>query len=416
MTNDAVAIGLVGCGGMGRRHLRAYRALSELAPRSFRIAAVCDPVAAAAQHAAEIVTEFQQLRPKVYASHEQLISSGAVDALDIVTEPALHHTIAVPALEAGLHVLCEKPLSVTVRGCRAIVDAATRSGATLGTAENYRRDGPNRLAKAVVDSGLLGDIHLMTEMNIGGDDGVIISPWRHLRESGSIALDMGVHYTDVIRYYLGDLRRVAGRAFVAEPMRRLSGDGPAPPNISPTGDGLMTATGDDSLVALFETSEGVMVELTFLPSGPGRQWTQRSVHGRNGSMSVPRERTGDPVVVTLGEQTLTGEELREAVGGFELTGVAGSLLGPRGTEYRMPFESVDAALIAIEVDDFIEAIRDGRPPEVDGLDGLRAVADVWAVAEAGHSGAWVDVAEVASGVISATQAGIDEILGLLGGV
>ena len=416
MADEAVAIGLVGCGGMGRRHLRAYRALSELAPGTFEIAAVCDPVATAAEQAAEIAKQFQAARPAVYCGHEALISSGAVEALDIVTEPAIHHTIAVPALEAGLHVLCEKPLSVTVRGCRAIVDAATQSGATLATAENYRRDGPNRLAKAVLQSGLLGDIHLMTETNIGGDDGVIISPWRHLRESGSIALDMGVHYTDVIRYYLGDLDRVAGRAFIAEPTRRLSGGGPVPSKVKQVGDGLMTATGDDSLVALFETSRGVMVELTYLPSGPGRQWTQRTVHGRNGSMSVPRERTGEPVVVRLGDETLTGGELREAIGGFELAGITRSLLGPQGTEYQMPFETIDAALIAIEIDDFVQAIRDHRAPEVDGRDGLRAVADVWAIAEAGHSGDWVNVADVANGAISAAQNEIDEILGLVGGV
>jgi predicted dehydrogenase len=256
----------------------------------------------------------------------------------------------------------------------------------------------------------------MTETNIGGDDGVIISPWRHLRESGSIALDMGVHYTDVIRYYLGDLDRVAGRAFIAEPVRRLSTGGRLPSNIEQVGHGLMTATGDDSLVALFETKRGVVVELTYLPSGPGRQWTQRSVHGRNGSMSVPRERTGEPVVVRLGEQTLTGGDLREAVGGFEFEGVTRSLLGLQGTEYEMPFETIDAALIAIEIDDFVQAIRAGRAPEVDGLDGLRAVADVWAVAEAGLSGDWVSVADVANGAISAAQDEIDEILGFIGGV
>jgi predicted dehydrogenase len=416
VTNEAVAIGLVGCGGMGRRHLRAYRALSQHAAGTFEIAAVCDPVVSAAEQAADIVGQFQARRPTVCRGHEDLIALGAVDAVDIVTEPAIHHTIAVPALEAGLHVLCEKPLSVTVRGCRAIVDAAAQSGATLGTAENYRRDGPNRLAKAVLQSGLLGDIHLMTETNIGGDDGIIISPWRHLRESGSIALDMGVHYTDVIRYYLGELDRVAGRAFIAEPLRRLSAGGRIPSSIEQVGDGLMTATGDDSLVALFETKRGVLVELTYLPSGPGRQWTQRSVHGRNGSMSVPRERTGEPVVVRLGEETLTGGDLREAVGGFEFAGVTRSLLGREGTEYKMPFETIDAALIAIEIEDFLQAIRDRRAPEVDGLAGLHAVADVWAVAEAGHSGDWVSIADVANGAISAAQDEIDEILGLIGGV
>ncbi len=60
----------------------------------------------------------------------------------------------------------------------------------------------------------------MIETNVGGDDACFISPWRHLRESGSIALDMGVHYTDIFRYYLGDLERVSGSAFIAEPTAR----------------------------------------------------------------------------------------------------------------------------------------------------------------------------------------------------
>ena len=118
-------------------------------------------------------------------------------------------------------MLCEKPLGVTVRACREMVEAAAASGAVLATAENYRRDGPNRLARAVLDSGMLGEIHLMIETNIGGDDGVLISPWRHLRETGSIALDMGVHYTDIFAYYLGELERACGMSFIAEPGRVL---------------------------------------------------------------------------------------------------------------------------------------------------------------------------------------------------
>jgi predicted dehydrogenase len=190
---EALAIGLVGCGGMGHRHLRAYRALREAGGEPFVIAAVCDPRPDAAQAAATLVEELLGARPAVFADVEQLTPSGAVQALDIATDPATHHRIAVAALREGVHVLCEKPLGLTVRACRAMVDAAEQSGAVLATAENYRRDGPNRLARAVLDAGLLGEVHLMIEMNVGGDNGVIISPWRHLRESGSIALDMGVH-------------------------------------------------------------------------------------------------------------------------------------------------------------------------------------------------------------------------------
>jgi len=414
MAGEPLAIGLVGCGGMGHRHLHAYRALRAVGGEPFEIAAVCDPRAQAALDAAALVERLLGSRPAVFEDSQALIASGAVAALDIVTDPSTHHLIAVPALIEGLHVLCEKPLGITVRACRAIVDAAGQSGAVLATAENYRRDGPNRLARAVLDAGMLGTVHLMVEMNVGGDDAVLLSPWRHLRESGSIALDMGVHYTDILSYYLGGLERATGKAFIAEPFRVLPQGSSRMPGVEEVSPGVMRATGDDSLVAVYESVSGALIQLAYVPSGPGRIWTQRTVHGREGSMSVPRDRTGGAVAVTLGDRTLSGSELRRELGGFELEGVAASLFGPQGTEYELPFADVDAATIAIEIDDFLGAVRQARRPEVDGEAGLLAVAAVWAVAEAGVLGGWVRIGDVADGTICAAQDPIDDAIGLDG--
>jgi predicted dehydrogenase len=174
----------------------------------------------------------------------------------------------------------------------------------------------------------------------------------------------------------------------------------------------MRATGEDSLVALYETASGVLVQLSYLPSGPGRMWQQRSLHGHNGSMSVPPDRTGGAVVVQLGDRTLSGAELRRELGGFVLDGVAASFFGREGTEYDMTFAEVDAATIAIELDDFVRSVAEGRQPEVDGLGGLLAVAAVWAVGESHELTGSVRIADVAAGRISAAQDPIDAILGL----
>ena len=408
-----LTIGLVGCGGMGRRHLAAYGALRGIGNGGFEVAAVCDPRLAAAEAAAELAEQLLGSRPAVFSDHQELIASGAVEALDVVTDPWTHHAIAVPALDSGLHVICEKPLGITVRAARSMVEAAARSTAVLATAENYRRDGPNRLARAVLEQELLGDIHLMIQTDVGGDDVVLLSPWRHIRESGSIALDMGVHYADLFSYYLGPLETVSGAAFIAEPLRKLAPDSPLGDGIEEASPGVIRATGEDSLVALYETASGVLVQLAYIPSGPGRQWRQRSVHGRRGSMSIPHDRTGDQVVVQLGSRTLSGLELRRELGGFELEGVAASLFGREGTEYDLPFAEVDAALIAIELDDFAAAISERRPPEVDGVDGLLAVAAVWGVAESRSLGGSVRIAAVADGTVSAAQDPVDAIIGLL---
>jgi predicted dehydrogenase len=176
--------------------------------------------------------------------------------------------------------------------------------------------------------------------------------------------------------------------------------------------GVMRATGDDSLLGIFETAGGTLIQLTYLPSGPGRRWIRRSLHGRNGSMSVPFDRTGGPVVVELGERVLTGAQLRAELGDFRLTGVTADFFGPEGTEYDLPFAQVDAATIAIELDDFIAAIAEGRSPEVDGVGGLLAVAGVWALAESREAGGFVRIADVADGTISAAQDPIDRAIGL----
>jgi predicted dehydrogenase len=225
---------------------------------------------------------------------------------------------------------------------------------------------------------------------------------------------MGVHYTDIFNYYLGALKQVAGSAFVAEPVRRIAAGAPPLVGIEEIEPGAFRATGEDSLVAVYEAESGVLVQLTYVPSGPGHSYVQRSVHGRAGSMRVPRDRTGQPVVVQLGERTLSGAELRRELGGFELDGVTASFFGPEGTEYDLPFAEVDAATIGIELDDFAHAVRDHRPPEVDGMGGLVAVAGVWAIAEAGAVGGSVRIADVVSGDIAESQHPVDVALGLIG--
>jgi predicted dehydrogenase len=408
---DPIAIGLIGCGGMGRRHLRAYAAVADVSPGAFHLVAVCDPRPDAAAQAAELAEQLLGTRPRVFSSHQELIGSGIAEAVDVVTDPSVHHLVAGPALAAGLHVTCEKPLGITVRACREIL-AAVRPGVVLSVAENYRRDGPNRLARRVLDSGLLGHVHAMVETSIGGGDQVLITPWRHIRESGPMALDMGVHFLDVFNYFLGDLKTAFGSSFIAEPVRRSAPDTPPTPGIEYLEPGVFRATGDDSLVGLYQSESGVFVQLTYIPSGPGTHFRQRTIHGRNGSISVPRDRTGDPVSVQIGDEQLSGAALREAVGGFALDGVTAAFFGSEGTEYQRPFEYVDAANIGIELDDFAQAVRAGKPVEVDGNGGLAAVAGVWALAESEHLGQAVAIADISSGALRAAQAELDTQLGL----
>lgn len=391
---------LIGCGGMGRRHLAGYAALADAGLFDATLAGVLDVRPEAAEAVAAEAEALLGHRPVVYDRLEDVVDDPAITAADVVTDPSSHHVIAAPLLRSGRHVLSEKPLGLTVRAARTMVDAAREGNAILATAENYRRGGQNRLARAVLDAGLLGRVHLLVQLMVGGSDQVLITPWRHRKEAGSIALDMGCHLTDLIEYYLGPIETAYGRGFIAEPVRRAaSGE-------------VIEATGEDSLVGSYRTVAGVDVQLAYVPSGPGHSYVQRTVHGSAGSMVIPPDRSAGLVEVRRADGVLGAAALREAVTAT-LDPVTVALLGPDGTGDGRPFAEVDAGYLGIEIADFLGAIRDGRPPEVDGAGGVRAVAGVLALMESDLAGRAVHIDEIIDGSVSAYQDELDAALGLL---
>ena len=152
MSERKLGVAIVGCGFMGRRHLLGFAALHKAGVSKGEVVALLDINKEVADKVADEAFELLGKRPAVYTSLDEMMKDPAVEAIDIVTDPRTHHTIAVQAMEAGRHVLCEKPLSLTIKTGQIMLDAAKRTGMTLGTAENYRRGGANRVARAVIES------------------------------------------------------------------------------------------------------------------------------------------------------------------------------------------------------------------------------------------------------------------------
>jgi predicted dehydrogenase len=88
-----------------------------------------------------------------------------LQVVSITTDVRSHHTVAEACLDAGLHLLCEKPLALTLRACNRIVAAAARAGRIVSVAENYRRDPTNRLARALIQDGAIGNPRMMIRSN-----------------------------------------------------------------------------------------------------------------------------------------------------------------------------------------------------------------------------------------------------------
>ena len=339
----------------------------------------------------------------------------------MVTDGSSHHEIATAALAAGKHALVEKPLGITIRACQRIINAAEQSGTVLATAENYRRDPVNRMVRAVIDAGMLGDPLLMIQTSLGGNDVMSATPWRHLKEKGAIGLDMGVHYADIIRYYLGEYERIFGRGLIVEPVRRR----PVAENHplisyreqTRTYPETVEATGEDSILAQYAMQSGATVQFSHLGGGRGSGRFERSVHGRWGALDVPRDRTGEAVRLRLEERTLEGKEILSLLPDFSLNAITARLFGADGVTYERPDVShaemaLDARLLAIEYHDFGEAVLQGRAPEVDGRDGMIAVAAILGAYESAAVGRAVGLEELLSGAVRTYQEEIDDALGL----
>jgi predicted dehydrogenase len=413
-----IPLAIVGCGGMGHRHLYGLAELAgvEGAARSFDLVGACDPNG---ENAASLAAEAESRlgrRPVVARDLAELkrLAPG-VAAVDICADPRHHHTLAGEAFAAGWHVMVEKPMGLTVRACRVIQEAASRAGRRLSVAENYRRDPINRLARALLDAGTIGAPRLAIHTSLGGSDRILISTWRHQKTASGVLLDVGVHYADMLEYLLGEVTEVVAETRLHEPVRVSAGTQgqptsgfyarwPLPPSTE--------CTAEDAAYALLTFAGGAVCQYTEDHAGHGAGLWQRTIHGARGSLNLPNDRSGRPLAVTLSDGTrYEGEEALGLVPDFRLDPLTAALFGSeRLGRYGFPFEETDRKLIAVEYGDFARSIQSDAPPEVGGEIGTRAVALSYAILESGHAHRPVALADVLSGQVSAYQAEIDALL------
>ena len=143
-----IRVGIIGCGKIAQvRHLPEYAANPNA-----EIVAFYDKNMERAQEMAA------QYGGKVYNSFYELVDDPNVDAVSICVENRSHAEITTYALYAGKHVLCEKPMAVTLAECESMVAAAERNGKHLMIGHNMRFDPVHRKAKELLDGGIIGDI------------------------------------------------------------------------------------------------------------------------------------------------------------------------------------------------------------------------------------------------------------------
>lgn len=192
--------------GIGTEHVRSYRALPEL----FEIVAVCDPDRARAERVAK---QFEV--PRMLHDFEALLGERELDIVDVCTPPHQHFAHASRALEAGKHVVCEKPLVGSLAEVDALAELERRSGRRLMPIFQYRFGAGLQKLVHLVARGVAGR-HYLTTVEIAwrrGLDYYGAAPWRGRwqTELGGILLTHAIHAHDMLTQVVGPVRSVFAR-------------------------------------------------------------------------------------------------------------------------------------------------------------------------------------------------------------
>lgn len=409
---EKIQLALVGCGGMGTRHLYGLGELLKTSFANVDLVAVCDIRRDSAEMAAVEAEKITGVRPAVFTdlvTMKQQIPD--LVAVDVVVDPSVHHTVVCQALDLGLHVMVEKPMAITIKGCHLMMEAAKRNNRILSVAENFRRDPSARLVNYLLQQEAIGRPYMATFHSLAPHHEVFITPWRHMKDRGGLLLDLGVHFTDMIRYQLGDIKEVYGEVKLATPVRKKPDQVNSPYAFYKTRfaemEDAVQATAEDTSVAMFRMESGVIVNWVVGLGGHGN-CDGEVLFGEQGVIQGFGSRGARTHLKKADGQELTQEQILVTADGFALEPLAEHFFPE-----RISGADVDWKLLALEYYELAAAILDGRKIEVDGMEGMKDIAAVYGIFESSRLGRTVQMSEVESGAVYEYQAEIDIALGIV---
>jgi predicted dehydrogenase len=330
-----IGFGLIGLGRISRAHLKGLRAAEEHG----RVVAVCDRNGDVAHAVAA------EVGARAYTDYRELLRDVEVAAVDLALPHNLHHEVAYCALEAGKHVLIEKPMAPTERQCADLIDLARWKGVTLSVAENTRFVSAYIEAERLVRQGVLGFPRLVRTF-ICGSSIVRLSDVTSWKRSvagtiGGTIFDAGPHSFYLLKWLFGEIESI--RAF----KNRL----------------VESSEVEDHAVVAGRMKSGAVftTEYTFTAEVP---WGERlEVYGSEGSLIVD-QLCNPPALHFQGASDMTGTPLA-----------------------KVPYdpEHWKTASIAAGVAAFAKAVRLKQTPPVDPQDGqyaMRAVGRAYRSVEA----------------------------------
>ena len=247
--SERLRIGIVGCGGIANgKHLPSLKAINRA-----DIVAFCDLIPERAEKAC---AEYGAEGAKTYTDYHRLLEDKSIDVVYVLTPNRMHAQVSIDALNAGKHVMCEKPMAKTAADARAMVEAAKKSGKKLTIGYQHRHKPEARYLKSVIERGDLGDIyyaHAYAIRRRGTPNwGVFLNEYE---QGGGPVVDIATHSLDLTLYLMDNYEP---RAVMGKTHKKL--EDPEQGNF--WGDnGVSTTPLEESACALIEMKNGATIIL-----------------------------------------------------------------------------------------------------------------------------------------------------------
>ncbi|WP_419954269.1 Gfo/Idh/MocA family protein [Neobacillus niacini] len=330
-------VAVIGCGSIAQhRHLPEYKS-----NKNVELIAVCDINEERAHTVAE------KYGVHAYTSYEELLNSGSVDAVSVCTPNYLHAPISIAALNAGIHVLCEKPMATSKDEAEAMISASQASGKKLMIGHNQRFVASHQKARKLIQSGEIGKIYsFRTAFGHGGPEGWSVEGkegWFFQKEKAFVGAmgDLGVHKADLLRYVLGEEITEVG-SFVETSAKEY-------------------ADVDDNAVCVLKTESGIIGTLAASWAYVSKEDNSTIIYGEKAILRLEDDPTNSLVV-----QYANGEVVNYQLGKIQSNDEGGQ----NNTHV---------------IEKFVECILHDEEPPVSGEEGMKSLEVILAALESNET-------------------------------
>lgn len=344
-----IKIGILGCGKIAQvRHIPEYADNKDCELYGFY-----NPTRSRAEDMAK------KYGGKVFDTPEALLADPEIDAVSVCAANYAHAELTIKALRAGKHVLCEKPMAVTLADCEEMVRAAKESGKLLMIGQNQRLTKAHLLSRQMVMDGVIGKvISFRTSFGHGGPETWSIKPgkdtWFFDKKKAAMGAmaDLGIHKTDLIQFLLG--QKVVATAAMLTTLDKRGAD-----------DELIGV--DDNAICIYKMSSGTVGTMTASWTYYAAEDNSTVLYGTEGELRI----YDDPAHSVV---------LRRKNGEVETFDVEQIQTNDNQTKSGI-------------IDAWVDCVKNNTQPEISGESVLSAMRAVFASMESAETGRTVEIPE-----------------------